>query len=112
MALPKKKSKYHKSVDNLKKTHKVKNYRVGSLSYWTADKNIIIISDRKRTILNLLNQPKRTSEISKLMKVDPKSSFRRLKELKKLNLVRKNNGLWYKMPVDKEVITYRIRNRD
>lgn len=105
-------SRITKVLIDLKKMHKVKNYRVGSLSYWTTEKNIIIISDRKRTILNILNQPKRTSEISKLMKVDPKSSFRRLKELEKLNLVRKNDGLWYKIPVDKEVITYRIRNRD
>ncbi len=101
-----------KVLIQLKKMGKANDYRVGSLSYWTADKGIIIISNRKKMILDIIGEPKRLSEISRLMKINSKAAFRRLKELEKLNLVRKYNDLWYKLPVDKEVIVYRIRNRD
>jgi predicted transcriptional regulator len=88
------------------------NYRVGSLSYWTGDKNIVIISNKKNKILDLLKKPRRTSEISDLLDVDPKSSFKRLKELEELNLVRKNDKFWYRIPSEKGVIVYNISNRD
>lgn len=97
---------------NLKKIGKVKNYRVGSLSYWTGNKTHIIISDRKKTILNLLKIPRRTFEVANSMKVGQKAASRRLKELEELNLVKRKNKFWYKIPVEKEVIVYRIHNRD
>lgn len=105
-------SRITKVLSDLKKYGKVKNYRVGSSSYWTGNKNIVIISDRKKFIIETLKTPKRTSEISKLMQADFKSASRRLKELERLNLVRRYNGLWSKRPIDKEVVVYRIRNGD
>jgi len=98
-------SRITKVLIDLKNMGKVKNYRARSLTYWTANKNIIIISDRKNSILSLLKIPKRTSDVSKLMKVDPKSSFKRLKELKKLNLVeRDGRGLWHKIQTNHQII--------
>jgi len=96
----------------LKRDRKIKNYRVGSTTYWVLkNSRLIIISDIKNTILNHLNMPRRTSEIAKLVNRDWKSSSKRLKELKKLNLVKYSGGLWYKLPNKGKVIVHNINNR-
>ena len=45
----------------LKKQGKINDFRVGSLAYWTKDKNLIIISKLKDKYLLFLNCPKETS---------------------------------------------------
>jgi len=91
----------------LHKKDEVKNFRVHSVNFWV-NKNvkIILISKRKQQILDLLNIPRKTSEISKLLKISWKSVFRRLKELEELNLVKRLDGLWYKIKTEKEVIAF------
>jgi DNA-binding transcriptional ArsR family regulator len=67
----------------------VKKYRSRSLMYWIRSNiNIIVISRTKYDILRMLSRPRRVYEISNLRNSDWKSSFRRLKELEKLNLVK------------------------
>lgn len=93
-------------LNKLKKEDKIKNFRVRSKDYWIRnDSNVILISTKKYRILKLLNNPKRTFEIAKECGVTWKASFRRLNELKKLNLVKNENGLWYTKPTQKEVTT-------
>jgi hypothetical protein len=89
----------------LKKQGKINNFRVRSIDYWTKDKNIIIISKLKKDYLLFLNKPKPTSDFAKQFKVDWKSSFGRLKELEKLNLVRRQkDGKWIKVPIKKNIL--------
>jgi len=89
----------------LKKQGKINNFRVGNVDYWTKDKNQIIISKIKEDYLLLLDKPKHTSECAKHFKVCWKSSYNRLNELQKLNLIRKeNNGKWIKLLTRKEVL--------
>jgi len=89
----------------LKKDGKINNFRVKSKTYWTNDKNIIIISNIKNNYLLCLDQPKLTSEIAKEFKVDWKSSFGRLNELKKLDLVQINeNKEWQKIKSSKKIV--------
>lgn len=97
---------------DLKRDGKIRDHRVGSLNYWTGNKDVIIISNRKKSILDSLDRPRRLFQISKVMKVDDKSSLRRLKELEKLNLVERNRYFWYRKPTKKEVIVYNIGIRD
>jgi len=89
----------------LKKQGKILNFRVGSIDYWINDKDILIISKLKNDYLLFLNTPKQISECAKHFKVCWKSSFRRLKELEKLNLIRrKNNEQWMKIPTKKNIL--------
>ena len=89
----------------LKKLGKVKNFRVRSVSYWTNNPNLIIISKLKNDYLLYLSKPKQTSEFAKKFKVDWRSSYRRLTELERLNLVRRqNDGKWIKIPTQKRII--------
>ena len=91
----------------LKKEDKVRYFRVGSKSYWIRkEENLVIISKRKKQILRLLSSPKMTSDIAKSLGVSWKSSYGRLNELKKLNLVKKVDNLWKKTPTNKKVIIY------
>jgi hypothetical protein len=53
----------------------------------------------------MLDNPKYTSECAKHFKVCWKSSYRRLKELEKLNLVRRiNDGKWIKLKVKNQIL--------
>lgn len=89
----------------LKKQKKIKNFRVGSVDYWTNDKNLIIISKLKKEYLFFLDMPRKTSEFARHFCVDWKSSFERLKELKNLNLVRREpNGEWIKLNTKKKIM--------
>ena len=74
----------------LKKLDHVENYKVRSKDYWIRkDQNKIIISSVKLNYLNILKNAKMsTKEISKEFNVCWQSSFRRLKELEKLGLVK------------------------
>ena len=61
---------------DLKKSNKIKNFRVESKSYWIRkDKKTIIISNKKNKYLELINKRNlKTSEIAKHFGVDWKSS--------------------------------------
>ncbi len=98
-------SRVSRILSQLKNQGLVNEFRVRSISYWINSKhNIVIISNTKSKILKFLNEPKKVYEISKHSKVSWKSSFKRLKELERLNLVRHENNLWYKVGTDKEVM--------
>ncbi len=91
----------------LKKENKVDNFRVYSQSFWIRkDQNKIIISKLKsRYLTHLSNKQMRTYQIAKYFKVDDKSSYRRLQELKKLGLVQRDETKrWFKIENDKQVI--------
>jgi len=88
----------------LKKEGKIKCFRVRSQAYWTRNDNLIIISKRKKTILDLLNKPRRTFHIANKLKIDQKTVFKRLNELNRLGLVDRKNKIWYKLPTNKEVL--------
>ncbi|MBT3720016.1 winged helix-turn-helix transcriptional regulator [archaeon] len=106
--------KYNRSKDRIseicsqfKREKKVSNYRVYSNSYWIRnDQNKIIVSKVKSRYLEFLNnEKKRTYQIAKFFNVDNKSSYRRLRELEKLGLVRRDESKrWFKIDNNKEVI--------
>ena len=88
----------------LKKQSKINNFRVRSIDYWTNDLELIIISKIKNQYLLFLDYPKETSEFAKYFKVDWKSSFRRLKELESLGLLRREEGKkWIKLLPQKKI---------
>jgi hypothetical protein len=88
----------------LKKDNKINNFRVGSACYWTAEKDVLIISKKKDKYLSFLDKSKKTYEFANHFNVDWKSSFRRLNELKKLGLVEINkNQEWVKISGDKKI---------
>jgi len=90
---------------DLKKKEKIWNFRVGSKDYWTNESKLIIISKLKKGYLLLLESPKKVSEMAKHFGVDYKSSYRRIKELKRLGLVkRKENKEWIKREVKNKVL--------
>jgi hypothetical protein len=90
---------------DLKKEGKVNNYRIGSMDYWTNNKDLIIISSLKNNYLSFLDEPKQTSEFAKYLKVNWKSSFNRLNELQKLNLVTlEDNGKWKRTQTEKQIL--------
>lgn len=86
------KTRIQEVLVELKKEGKINNFRVGSIDHWIRnDKKVIIISKLKREYINLLaSSNKTTKEIANYFKVNDKSSFKRLKELEKLSLVRRN----------------------
>ena len=85
----------------------INNFRSGSKSYWIKnDQNTIIISKLKLEYLNrLINSNKSTMEIAKYFNVGFQSSKKRLKELEKLNLVKRNGDKkWERIYPAKKVI--------
>lgn len=95
-------------LDIFKKKGKILNYRVKSKDHWIRkDQNIIIISKLKEKYLKFLgNSNKITKYFAKHFNVDWKSSFRRLKELEKLKLVKRNKDkTWRKLNMNKQVIS-------
>lgn len=101
----KSKSRIWRALSKLEKEGLVKEFRVGSLSYWVStSSNTVIISRTKNKILDFLDQPRRVHEIAKHLKAGWKSPFRRLKELERLKLVKQKGNLWYKLPIKKEVM--------
>lgn len=95
-------------LSQLGRENLLNKFKIGSLYYWVnSSRNIILISEVKLDILKILRKPRRVYEISKIRDVNWKSSFKRLKELEKLKLVRQRDGLWYRLPTNKEVVTLR-----
>lgn len=89
----------------LKKEQRIKNFRVRSKTYWTKNKDLIIISDIKKRYLELLNAgSSSTQDIAKALNITWKAANKRLKELEKLGLVRKQAGSWMLANNKKEVI--------
>ncbi|HZX44751.1 MAG TPA: winged helix-turn-helix domain-containing protein, partial [Candidatus Nanoarchaeia archaeon] len=94
-------------LGNLKQLGIVKNYRVGSKDYWIRkDQNIIILSLTKQKYLSYLNRSAMsTNNLCNKLKVGWKCSFRRLNELKRLGLVKRNEDkTWKRLKIDKKVI--------
>lgn len=90
---------------DLKKQGKIKNFRCGSIDYWTNNLKLIIISKIKKGYLDYLNEPRRNSDFAKKFKVDPKSSLKRLKELQELNLVNRNKEKnWSKISINQKIM--------
>lgn len=89
----------------LKKEKRINHFRVKSKGHWTRDKNLIIISKLKKDYLFLLDIPRKTSYLADNFGVCWKSSFRRLKELEKLNLVeRQKDGKWMRVKTCKKIL--------
>jgi len=94
-------------LTELKKERLIRNFRVRSKDYWTLEsKKIILISAIKYKYLNILKKDsKRTKDIAEEAGVCFKSASNRLKELKKLSLVKRNKDrTWEALKVNKKVI--------
>ncbi len=92
-------------LTTLKKQNKINNFRVKNIDYWTNNLNLVIISKLKNKYLLFLGGLKQTSEFAKEFKVCWKSSFNRLKELEKLNLIRRQkDGRWIKLATKKKIL--------
>lgn len=90
---------------DLKKLDKIRNFRIGNVDYWTNKRDLILISKIKNKYLLYLNKSRRTSEFAKKFNVNPKSSFRRLKELSNLNLVERNRDKrWKRTSINKKIL--------
>lgn len=94
-------------LDILKKENKINNFRVRSKDYWIKKcRNVIILSKIKQDYIKFLkNSNKTTKEISQHFNVNWKASFRRLKELERFKLVRRNKDkTWSLLDTHKKVI--------
>ncbi|MFQ6009924.1 MAG: hypothetical protein ACE5J7_02275, partial [Candidatus Aenigmatarchaeota archaeon] len=97
-------NRIQKALSELKKEGKISNFRVYSKDFWVQkDADVILISGVKQRYMKILRKPRTTKDISDILGVCPKSSYRRLKELERLGLVRRKDYLWYKIPTNKEV---------
>lgn len=94
-------------LEILKKEGKVINYRVKSKDYWIRnDRDSIIVSNIKRKYIDVLrDSEKSTKEFSNLFNVNWKAAFRRLKELEKLGIVKRDKyKKWKLIKTHKKVI--------
>lgn len=84
----------------------VRNFRVRSKNFWTANKSIVIISDVKSRYLLLLGKGlKRNKNIAKELNVNLACSLKRLRELEKLGLAKRNkNKEWEKLETQKRIV--------
>jgi hypothetical protein len=102
--LKRSKARISEILIGLKKEGKAMNYKVESIDYWTANRNVVVISKVKDKYLHLLGKEKTTMELARDNGVDWKSSFKRLNELNKLGLVRlKENKKWEKINSEKRI---------
>ncbi len=99
------KARIYDILNILKKQKIIINFRVGSRDYWVKkDSNKIVISRVKKRYMKVLNG-KRTSEIAKIFKVTPESAYKRLNELVKLYLVKRDKQkLWWLKKTNKKII--------
>ncbi len=91
----------------LKKEKQINNFRIGSRDYWIRiDKRKILVSKLKQKYLDLCDKGyRRTYEFAKYFKVDHKSSYNRLIELEKLNLIKRNiNKDWIRINSNRNVM--------
>jgi len=94
-------------LDVLKKSNIIQDFRVRSVNYWIRkDQKIIIISSLKGKYLDFLgNTNKNTKVFSIQFNVNWRSAFKRLKELEKLGLVkRERDKTWRKTNMKEKVI--------
>jgi len=92
---------------DLKNKGVISNFKCGLKTYWIKnDQNVVIISKLKKNYLDLLeNKSKNTAEIAKYFNVNFHSSKKRLKELERLELVKRNGDKrWEKLNPAKKVI--------
>lgn len=102
-------ARVQESLKALKDRGKVQNFKIGSNAFWIrSDQNTIMISDVKTRYLNLLKMYKTPSTVAlaRGMRVEFKSAYRRLKELEKLGLVRRNPAKkWELCTINKRIIS-------
>jgi len=93
-------------VIQLKKDGKIKDFRVESTNYWIrSDQNMIIISNTKKKYLDLLGaEALSIKKISSHFEVRLRSSYKILKRLEQLRLIKKDNHKWRKVHTNKKVI--------
>lgn len=92
-------------LETFQEKGKLINYRVGSQNYWVrTDANITVISKVKERYLELLDKELTVQEIAKSLNVTWKSAFRRLTELRKLELVANRYGKWKKINTKQKVV--------
>lgn len=93
-------------LQELKREGKVQTYRCISTNYWVLSKsNVIVISQVKHIILKTLHTEMRTSEIARILDREDRTTFKRLKELEFLRLVKQDTlGRWSKENVKKKII--------
>ncbi len=100
-----KQSRIQDVVIELKKEGLIRNFRVRSKDYWVLNNyDKIVISSIKSNILEFLDTPKRTYQISAALNRDQKSIKRRLTEMEKIDLVKRVGLHWEKTNTNKEVI--------
>ncbi|MFH1622979.1 MAG: LAGLIDADG family homing endonuclease [Candidatus Aenigmatarchaeota archaeon] len=99
------KARISKVLGALKKESMVTNFRAGSRDFWVrANSNLIVISKVKSNLLTILGKAKTTAEVAKSTGKSWKSVYRRLNELEKLNLVKRNGKLWQRVPTEKRIV--------
>ncbi len=97
-------SRIQEILTKLKRDGKITSFRVLSKNYWIDNRaKVILISVRKKRILDLLDKPRRVFEIAKALSIDDKCVVRRLIELKTLGLVNREDYYWHKIKTDNEV---------
>lgn len=75
------------------------------VDYWTKDKNVILISDIKERYLNLLrNNKMKLSKISKEIGTTPRNTEKRLLELRRFGLAKRDESKqWILNKTNKEI---------
>ena len=104
--LKRSKARITEELIKLKKEQQASYFKIGSLTYWTCRKDLIIISKKKFSYLELLKSGiNKTSYLARILDVCPKSSKNRLLELQKLGLVKhKKDKSWELVNCNKEII--------
>lgn len=76
----------------LKKENKINDFRVYSKNFWIQNnRNIVVISKTKKKYLELMDEGlRKTYQFSNALKVNPKSSLKRLNELRELRLIKRD----------------------
>jgi len=93
-------------LGTLKKSQKVKNFRVGSVDYWVrTDVNCIVISSIKKKYIDALKTgPESTAHLAKVCSRSARATGKRLLELGRLGLVRNNNlNKWELMQTSQKI---------
>ena len=88
-------SRVVQTLTRLRRTGRVQMFKVRSSYYWTkSDPHTVIISAEKFRILSVLTQPRRQSEIARLVGRTDKTVCKRLQEMTRIGLVEKVNSNW------------------
>jgi predicted transcriptional regulator len=65
-----------------------------------------VVSKVKSSLLAILDKAKTTAEVAKSAGKSWKSVYRRLNELEKLNLVKRDGKLWRRTPTEKKIVVH------